>query len=505
MKNVINWTIGSFFRTIGRIIAYIIIGALIAFAFTYNPKAATLTSHDTYTGREYPLPSIISSYGSNNTYSYSTGVPDSQGRYLFDTGTIGNTINGKSWYFSFGFNYSLTAEKYYDVVINFKSYDLKSNVNTSSIVLFSGTSPSNLSSNYISLIGVTNTATSSSNTNKLTIRIYANTAVQYWGIDIKSDGTSTGNITSVNNFGISSITINTVDISNSDAIINNQTNNTTNIINNNNENTQQIIDNQNELLGQKCGNLYNYSNYENGSIGNNSTSDTLSSSSQALTTNWIQVDPNTTYYLNGDYNRVRWQLKNGSTITYGGIDSSVNTGNNSYLRVYYYWSDNGATTGAEHKISVSKSNSYCEYGTYSSKLDETNTSINNLNDTINNDSINDNDIQTALNGLEIPQTSYGPFQAFLTIPLQWVQTILSANQACNAIVLPLPFVNQNLTLPCMTSFWESLGALGVLIQALWIAVVAVRIFNGLFLLTIETLDTNPNSAVELTKIKSWEL
>ena len=220
MRNVFNWTIGSFFRTIGRIIAYIIIGSIVALAFSYKPKAATLTSHDTYTGREYPLPSIISSYGSNNTYSYSTSVPDSQGRYLFDTGTIGNTINGKSWFFSFGFNYSLTAEKYYDVVINFKSYDLKSNVNTSSIQLFSGTSASNLTSNYVSLIGVTNTATSSSNTNKLTIRIYANSAVQYWGIDIKSDGTSTGNITSVNNFGISSITINSVDISNSDAIRN---------------------------------------------------------------------------------------------------------------------------------------------------------------------------------------------------------------------------------------------------------------------------------------------
>ena len=502
MKNVINWTIGSFFRTIGRIIAYIAIGSLILFAFSYKPKAATLTSHDTYTGREYPLPSIISSYGSNNTYSYSTGVPDSQGRYLFDTGTIGNTINGKSWYFSFGFNYSLTAEKYYDVVINFKSYDLKSNVNTSSIVLFSGSSPSNLSSNYVSLIGVTNTATSSSNTNKLTIRIYANSAVQYWGIDIKSDGTSTGNITSVNNFGISSITINSVDITNSNAIINNQTNNTQNIINNNNENTQQIIDSQNELLGQRCSNLFNKN-----SVLNNTTFDSSGNAFTAngffATSDYIEVSPSTQYSLdsyNGyrvvEYNSSKSFIQRLFDVRY--FTTSANT---------YYIKLSGNTSNINSTMLVQgfSSKPYCEYGSYSSKLDETNSSINNLNDTINDDSINDNDIQTALNGLEIPQTSYGPFQAFLTIPLQWVQTILSANQSCEPIVLPLPFVNQNLTLPCMTPFWTSLGALGTLIQALWIAVVAVRIFNGLFLLTIETLDTNPNSAVELTKIKSWEL
>ena len=68
MKHVVNWTIGSFFRTIGRIIAYLIVGALIAFAFSYKPKAATLTTYDSYqlywNGQ--------SGCGSSNKYSYTT-------------------------------------------------------------------------------------------------------------------------------------------------------------------------------------------------------------------------------------------------------------------------------------------------------------------------------------------------------------------------------------------------------------------------------------------------
>lgn len=129
--------------------------------------------------------------------------------------------------------------------------------------------------------------------------------------------------------------------------------------------------------------------------------------------------------------------------------------------------------------------------------------IDNINDTLTDDNISDTDVSNSLN-FSTTENSYGPFATFLTLPLQWVQDILASNQSCSPISLPLPYVNKNLVLPCMTEFWNSTGALGTLIQLCWIAVVGVRIFNGLFKLVVDTTSSEDN-AEELTKIRSWEL
>ncbi len=129
--------------------------------------------------------------------------------------------------------------------------------------------------------------------------------------------------------------------------------------------------------------------------------------------------------------------------------------------------------------------------------------IDNINDTLTDDHISDTDVSNSLN-FSTTENSYGPFATFLTLPLQWVQDILASNQSCSPISLPLPYVNKNLVLPCMTEFWNSTGALGTLIQLCWIAVVGVRIFNGLFKLVVDTTSSEDN-AEELTKIRSWEL
>ena len=248
IKNVFNWSVGSFFRTIGRIIAYLLIGALIGLILSksdiditniFMPKlsAATLTSKRTYT-EGYLYAGDITSLGSNGTYSYSLAPLSTLGQAYFYVGNIGSTaISGKAYYLSFGFQTNLTSQKYYDITINFRDRDLTNNVNTSSIILYSGSSSTTLTNTNtsISLIGVTNTATSGNNTNKLVIRIYANQPTTYWAIDIVNDP---NNLTSVNNFGVSSLSINEVDTTNSQEIINNQINNTQNIINNQDNNTQ---------------------------------------------------------------------------------------------------------------------------------------------------------------------------------------------------------------------------------------------------------------------------
>lgn len=535
MKNVINWTIGSFFRTIGRIIAYIIVGALVAFALSYKPKAATLTSKAVYTDG-YWYSGDYNNWGSNNTYNYGEAPLSVNGKAYYNIGNINTTYRGQAYQLAFGFQYNLIAQKYYDITFNFKSRDLTSNLTTSGVHLVSGVSSSTLyDTDYLSLIGVTNNATTGNNTNKLVVRIYAVQPLTYWAIELKADP---NNLTSVNNFGIASITIDEVDTTNSQEIINNQTNNTQNIINNQNNTTQQIIDSQNELLGRKCENKFNVNDIINCRISetngtnmcgvesatintknakNGSINFTLNNEWEGWSTNFISIEPNTNYSfkyggldIRHFFNFVYYDSGNNYiSFTQNWVDNSgtinFNTPSNaSYLRISYSTYETGTYTISN--ITLSNDNiSFCEYGSHSSKLDDTNSSINNLNDTLTDDTTSDTDISNALNNIDVPQTSYGPFQAFLTIPLQWVQTILATGQTCQTLHLPLPFVNRYLDLPCMTDFWNATGVLGVLIQALWIAVVAVRIFNGLFLLTAETFNTNPDSAMELTKIKSWEL
>ena len=262
MKHVVNWTIGSFFRTIGRIVAYIIVGALVAFALSYKPKASTLTPRSTYPNNtNHIIGQDFSYFGSDYTYSYSTTIPNLYGEYYWQIGNTGSAISGQAYALSLGFQTNLSAQKYYDITINFRSTDLRSNVNTSSIYLLAGNNITAMSTSNLSLIGVTNNATTSVNSNKLIIRAYSVQANAYFAVQIYD---MQNNITGVNNFGISSVSIQEVDITNSDAIINNQTNNTQNIINNNNDNTQQIIDNQNELLGSKCENLFQFNLIQNG-------------------------------------------------------------------------------------------------------------------------------------------------------------------------------------------------------------------------------------------------
>lgn len=87
--------------------------------------------------------------------------------------------------------------------------------------------------------------------------------------------------------------------------------------------------------------------------------------------------------------------------------------------------------------------------------------------------------------------------------MTWVQQILDSSNACTPIRLPLPFLNEYLDLPCMGDFWERLGLLSTLVTLTWVAVVAVRIFNGLFVLVTWAKDPDPDK--DFTLLKTWEL
>lgn len=131
--------------------------------------------------------------------------------------------------------------------------------------------------------------------------------------------------------------------------------------------------------------------------------------------------------------------------------------------------------------------------------------VHDIQDTLTDDTINDSDIENGLDLSYDTSNSFGPFSGFLLLPLTWVQQILVPQDSCSAINLPLPYMeNKYLTLPCMNEFWDSLGVLGDLISLVWVAVVGVRIFNGLYLLVVETTSTKDN-VEELYKVRSWDL
>ena len=86
MKKIINWSFSSFFRTLGRVFAYLSIAILIMSIFSklgfelpslfaLNVNASTITSYDTY--KNYQNGS--SSCGTSGKYSYTTTLPNVQG------------------------------------------------------------------------------------------------------------------------------------------------------------------------------------------------------------------------------------------------------------------------------------------------------------------------------------------------------------------------------------------------------------------------------------------
>ena len=68
----------------------------------------------------------------------------------------------------------------------------------------------------------------------------------------------------------------------------------------------------------------------------------------------------------------------------------------------------------------------------------------------------------------------------ITAPLTFIQGLTS--KTCSALTLPLPYVNQNLQLPCMTTIYqEHFGSFLSLYQTITFGIVSywviVRIFN----------------------------
>lgn len=248
------------------------------------------------------------------------------------------------------------------------------------------------------------------NIKSIKINVYLNTGIPYTSVtglakSNLSNDTSTSD--AINN--------------QTDDLINNQNNNTQTIINNQNENTQIINNSINEQLGNKCENLFGEYKIINGWI-DGTTWSVYSNGNNRVAI--IPIKPNTTYTISREKltNIFRVASYSNNTLptattteTYYTIQQ-VQTNNNGtfityttdsnakWLLIHYGHIINDTNTNEQlnsiQVIEGNKSKPYCKYGSYSSKLDETNNILNQDHTYNNNPSQSTTTEQNTMNNFE---------------------------------------------------------------------------------------------------------
>lgn len=130
---------------------------------------------------------------------------------------------------------------------------------------------------------------------------------------------------------------------------------------------------------------------------------------------------------------------------------------------------------------------------YSNAINDINSSINGVNGSINevnssingvNDSINNSDISgasdSANNFFNNFSTDTHGLTGIITAPLNAINSL--TNKTCNPLVLPLPFVDKDLTLPCMRELYDAhFGSFMTIYDTITLGIVSywvcVRIFS----------------------------
>lgn len=98
------------------------------------------------------------------------------------------------------------------------------------------------------------------------------------------------------------------------------------------------------------------------------------------------------------------------------------------------------------------------------KLDQTNEALGDINDSLTNSDAPDGmDSLGSASGWLPP----GPVDSLLTLPLSMLNNIsTSLGSTCKPINLPIPFVNQNLTMPCLNTIYSQISGLGVFLNSI---------------------------------------
>lgn len=494
---------------------------LLSFNIYVNAESLTTYNHT------YNLEYGTGSCGSSNKYTYM--IEDTvMGGYQTYSGNVGSTYDGKSVYFAFDFNYDLSANTYYDVKINAMLNDFTQNITSSSISIGNGTSCGSQLLNNISLVSLKKSA-SSGQYKTLTIRIFSATAVDFWTIIINNENYNS--LTGVSNFGISSLSITEVDMSNTDAILDNQNSNTNSIINNNNSNTNDIINNQNqnnEELKDTINENFNscrpsknlFPGWVIGTGINANTGAIVSNDSGAISSDYIAVDfdINPYYTLTGLTTNLRTfvagynsnkEFLGRTGANYAGLitfdSSSFSSGSPSafgevaFIRITSYNPREGTIESNIDSIKTmlnvgSSALPYEPYGEEicSNKLDDTNDKLDNLNGTLNDSTPPDTEsFMEHLDDLFYD----GPISTLILMPLTLINHYVDGfNSTCSPINLGSLYGTE-LKLPCVnlesklgSSLWTTIDGLVSIFMIYNICMLFVSVFNDITSLR-DTFDT----------------
>ena len=167
-------------------------------------------------------------------------------------------------------------------------------------------------------------------------------------------------------------------------------------------------------------------------------------------------------------------------------DFTFNTGNNDSIAIIFFAGITGNDTGEVRFSNVilnegTTAKPYEPYGKKicKNKIDETNESINNLNDTLNDDDV-DGATNEAGSFFENFTTDTFGLTSVITSPLNLIQSLSS--KSCTPLSLPIPFVGGNFKLPCMSQIYSRyFGSFLDIYQIITFGIVSyyvcIRIFN----------------------------
>lgn len=408
MKKVINWTFGGFFRAIGRTLAFLLLGSLVGFiAFKSGFKITDLFS--------------IMSVKASTTYSWTT----KQSRLYLDQQGTETTTSWESIPHTFSPSYPVSQMQYrlqYSGGLNAgNSYKFKISFLPS---------PDALNANGIWFSDGTTTLTevNCSGWARESNGYYANVCAISPDTDISSSGYlyvrivfNSGYVSTIRSYvGDFEETKGTGAIIQDSAI---------DIMNNQNENTQAIIDSNKtcQFIDKNQGAVDGYIQ-ANGSI---------SYATAYTTTSYIPINTsaklklvnklNNTNIYSCFYNINKEKISCFSAGNFNNGDYITIPTNTSYARFSIYIGDNIP----RYEI--------CKNGNQAIQ-----------------DSIDDDDVSGANEKAKDLFTNFTTdnhgLTGVITAPLELIRNL--ASNTCQPLVLPLPFVNENLTLPCLSSIYQ---------------------------------------------------
>lgn len=193
-----------------------------------------------------------------------------------------------------------------------------------------------------------------------------------------------------------------------------------------------------------------------------------------------------------------YDSNNNQIRNYGGIENSykqsvtIQNGDSYLILVFNAGNNTNISTYDFTGVQFQKGSVATEYEPYgkeycSNKIDETNDKLDETNNQLGdlNNNLTDSS-PTDMSGLgdSAGWLPAGPVDSILTLPLTMLNSLVSnlTNNSCQTISVELPFVKENITLPCVRSLYDKMGVTGTIFTTAGLIASAFILFNYLLAL-----------------------